>query len=83
MLAPRNASGVTIAVVPRTASGATIAADHRPDAKSDAARWILSRTDAAVVITNLRGYTDLSERLAPDTLLQLLGTYFEVVVEAE
>ncbi|GLS32937.1 adenylate cyclase [Mesorhizobium albiziae] len=38
--------------------------------------------DAAVVITDLRGFTGLSERLAPADLLESLGTYFEVVVDA-
>jgi adenylate cyclase len=45
-------------------------------------RGSMTEIDAAVVITDLRGFTDLSERLAPDRLLQLLGSYFEVVVEA-
>jgi len=45
-------------------------------------RGAMTEIDAAVVITDLRGYTDLSERLAPDALLQLLGTYFEMVVES-
>jgi adenylate cyclase len=38
--------------------------------------------DAAVVITDLRGFTGLSERLAPADLLENLGRYFEVVVDA-
>lgn len=38
--------------------------------------------DAAVVITDLRDSTGLSERLQPDALLETLGAYFEVVVEA-
>lgn len=45
-------------------------------------RGAMTEIDAAVVITDLRGFTDLSERLAPDMLLHLLGSYFEVVVEA-
>lgn len=38
--------------------------------------------DAAVLITDLRDSTGLSERLQPDALLERLGAYFEVVVEA-
>ncbi len=38
--------------------------------------------DAAVLITDLRGSTGLSEQLAPDALLQALGAYFEIVVDA-
>jgi adenylate cyclase len=45
-------------------------------------RGAMTEIEAAVVITDLRGFTDLSERLAPDSLLQLLGGYFEVIVEA-
>ena len=41
-----------------------------------------SEIDAAVLITDLRDSTGLSERLAPDALLERLGAYFEVVVEA-
>ena len=45
-------------------------------------RGARTEIDAAVMLTDLRGFTGLSERLAPDRLLQLLGTYFEIVVEA-
>jgi adenylate cyclase len=38
--------------------------------------------DAAVLITDLRDSTGMSERLAPDALLEKLGAYFEIVVEA-
>ena len=38
--------------------------------------------DAAVLITDLRDSTGLSERLQPDALLDSLGAYFEIVVEA-
>jgi adenylate cyclase len=38
--------------------------------------------DAAVLITDLRDFTGLSERLAPDALLERLDGYFELVVEA-
>lgn len=38
--------------------------------------------DAAVVVTDLRDFTGQSERLAPETLLDRLGNYFEIVVEA-
>lgn len=38
--------------------------------------------DAAVLITDLRDSTGLSERLAPDVLLETLGAYFEIVVDA-
>jgi adenylate cyclase len=41
-----------------------------------------TKVDAAVLVTDLRGFTSLSERLAPETLLDRLGHYFEVVVEA-
>lgn len=38
--------------------------------------------EAAILITDLRGSTALSERLTPDALLDMLGAYFEMVVEA-
>jgi adenylate cyclase len=38
--------------------------------------------DAAVLITDLRDSTGMSERLAPDALLERLGAYFEIVVDA-
>lgn len=38
--------------------------------------------DAAVLITDLRNSTGLSERLEPDALLERLGAYFEIVVDA-
>lgn len=38
--------------------------------------------DAAVLITDLRGSTALSERLEPDVLLERLGVYFEIVVDS-
>jgi adenylate cyclase len=38
--------------------------------------------DAAVLITDLRDSTGMSERLQPDVLLERLGAYFEIVVEA-
>lgn len=41
-----------------------------------------SEIDAAVLITDLRDSTALSERLEPDALLERLGAYFEIVVEA-
>ena len=41
-----------------------------------------TEVDAAVLVTDLRGFTSLSERLTPEALLDRLGLYFEVVVEA-
>lgn len=41
-----------------------------------------SEIDAAILITDLRGSTALSERLLPNALLDTLGAYFEVVVNA-
>lgn len=38
--------------------------------------------EAAVLVTDLRNFTGLSERLAPADLLDHLGTYFEAVVDA-
>jgi adenylate cyclase len=38
--------------------------------------------EAAVMVTDLRDFTGLSERLAPDALLDSLGAYFEIVVDA-
>jgi adenylate cyclase len=38
--------------------------------------------EAAVLVTDLRDFTGLSERLAPGRLLDSLGAYFEVVVDA-
>jgi adenylate cyclase len=45
-------------------------------------RGAMTEIEAAVMVTDLRGFTPLSERLAPDRLLQLLGGYFELVVDA-
>jgi adenylate cyclase len=42
--------------------------------------WI--EIEAAVLLTDLRGYTTLSEQLPPDQLLDHLGRYLEVVVGA-
>jgi adenylate cyclase len=42
--------------------------------------WI--EIEAAVLLTDLRGYTALSEQLPPDQLLDHLGRYLEVVVGA-
>ncbi|PVE20366.1 adenylate/guanylate cyclase domain-containing protein [Microvirga sp. KLBC 81] len=38
--------------------------------------------EAAVLLTDLRGYTALAEQLAPDQLLERLDLYLEIVVEA-
>jgi adenylate cyclase len=38
--------------------------------------------EAAVLVTDLRNFTGLSEVLAPDVLLDRLGGYFETVVDA-
>ena len=38
--------------------------------------------EAAVLLTDLRGYTVLSQQLRPNELLERLGGYLEVVVEA-
>ncbi len=38
--------------------------------------------EAAVLVTDLRDFTGLSERFQPDALLETLGAYFEVVVDA-
>ncbi|WP_394890914.1 adenylate/guanylate cyclase domain-containing protein [Mesorhizobium sp. AaZ16] len=38
--------------------------------------------EAAVLVTDLRDFTGLSERLPPGDLLDSLGSYFEVVVDA-
>jgi adenylate cyclase len=42
--------------------------------------WI--EIEAAVLLTDLRGYTALSEQLPPDQLLEQLGRYLGVVVES-
>ena len=41
-----------------------------------------TETEAAVLVTDLRDFTGLSERLSPDVLLDRLGSYFETVVDA-
>ncbi|MGF9762924.1 adenylate/guanylate cyclase domain-containing protein [Microvirga sp. 0TCS3.31] len=38
--------------------------------------------EAAVLLTDLRGYTAIAEQLAPDQLLEHLDQYLEVIVEA-
>jgi adenylate cyclase len=45
-------------------------------------RGATTAIDAAVLLTDIRGYTGLSERLAPDTLLETTGRHFEAVVDA-
>jgi adenylate cyclase len=45
-------------------------------------RGATTAMDAAVLVTDIRGYTPLSERLAPDALLDATGRHFEVVVDA-
>jgi adenylate cyclase len=45
-------------------------------------RGATTKMDAAVLVTDIRGYTPLSERLAPDALLDATGRHFEVVVDA-
>jgi adenylate cyclase len=45
-------------------------------------RGALTTIDAAVLLTDLRGFTNLSERHSPQVVLDQLGDYFEVVVDA-
>lgn len=45
-------------------------------------RGATTAMDAAVLLTDIRGYTPLSERLPPDALLETTGKHFEVVVDA-
>lgn len=45
-------------------------------------RGAMTEIEAAIMVTDLRGFTGLSERLSPERLLQLLGAYFEIVVDA-
>jgi adenylate cyclase len=45
-------------------------------------RGSTTEIEAAVLVTDIRGYTPLSERLAPDALLEATGKHFEVVVDA-
>lgn len=51
-------------------------------AKGAFQRGQATEIDAAVLVTDLRDFTGLSERLAPEALLERLGAYFEVVVDA-
>lgn len=51
-------------------------------AKGAFRRGETTEIDAAVLVTDLRNFTRLSERLAPTDLLDRLGAYFEVVVDA-
>jgi adenylate cyclase len=51
-------------------------------AKGAFRRGETTEIDAAVLITDLRNFTGLSERLPPTDLLDRLGTYFEAVVDA-
>jgi class 3 adenylate cyclase len=39
------------------------------------------RRSVTIMMTDLRGFTALSERLAPEKVVQMLNTYFEVMVE--
>jgi adenylate cyclase len=45
-------------------------------------RGATTEIEAAVLVTDIRGYTPLSERLAPERLLETTGKHFEVVVDA-
>ena len=40
------------------------------------------RRSVTIMMTDLRGFTALSERLEPEKVVQMLNTYFEVMVEA-
>lgn len=40
------------------------------------------KTEAAILLTDLRGFTAMSLSVSPDDLLAMLGRYFEVVVNA-
>jgi len=51
-------------------------------AKGAFQRGQTTEIEAAVLVTDLRDFTGLSERLTPGVLLDRLGTYFEVVVDA-
>lgn len=51
-------------------------------AKGEFQRGQTSRIDAAIVMCDLRDFTGQSERLAPEDLLERLGAYFEIVVDA-
>lgn len=41
-----------------------------------------SRIEAVIWVSDLRGFTDLSDRLAPDDMLLILNAYFSALVEA-
>jgi adenylate cyclase len=45
-------------------------------------RGATTEIEAAVLVTDVRGFTGLSERLRPDALLDTMGTHFETVVDA-
>lgn len=45
-------------------------------------RGATTEIDAAVLVTDVRGFTGLSERLAPDALLETLDAHFEIVVDS-
>jgi len=51
-------------------------------AKGAFLRGATTEIDAAILITDLRDSTGMSERLAPGPLLENLGAYFEIVVQA-
>ena len=51
-------------------------------AQGDFQRGQTTEIEAAVLVTDLRNFTGLSERLAPSELLDHLGAYFEAVVDA-
>ena len=51
-------------------------------AKGAFRRGETTEIEAAVLVTDLRNFTGLSERLPPAALLDSLGSYFEVVVDA-
>jgi adenylate cyclase len=51
-------------------------------AKGNFQRGQMTEAEAAVLVTDMRNFTGLSEQLSPDALLDRLGGYFEVVVDS-
>ena len=51
-------------------------------AKGNFQRGQMDDAEAAILVTDMRDFTGLSERLAPDALLDRLSGYFEVVVDS-
>jgi class 3 adenylate cyclase len=50
---------------------------HTPDS----AQWAGEKVEATVLFSDVRGFTEMSARLAPEEVIQLLNVYFSLLIE--